>query len=115
MPSFITFRPASVRRWIWLLDITFVEADQFYLVDLQSQLTASGWPYHVQALVTAPPAAPASLTFHREPAQQRRQLAGDDRLRPGLKPGGASAPRVITARADQGARGRRPQGKDFRK
>jgi hypothetical protein len=48
------------------MDITFMEADQFYLVDLQSQLTASGWPYHTQALVTAPPAAPAHLTFHRE-------------------------------------------------
>jgi hypothetical protein len=30
------------------MDITFMEADQFYLVDLQSQLVASGWPYHVQ-------------------------------------------------------------------
>ena len=48
------------------MDITFMEADQFYLVDLQSQLTASGWPYHVQASVTAPPTAPAHLTFHRE-------------------------------------------------
>jgi hypothetical protein len=48
------------------MDITFMEADQFYLVDLQSQLAASGWPYHVQASVTAPPAAPAHLTFHRE-------------------------------------------------
>src|SRR5690349_15731506 len=37
-----------------------------YLVDLQSQLAASGWPYHLQALVTAPPTAPAHLTFHRE-------------------------------------------------
>lgn len=48
------------------MDITFMEADQFYLVDLQSQLAASGWPYHVQASVTAAPAAPAHLTFHRE-------------------------------------------------
>jgi hypothetical protein len=48
------------------MDITFMEADQFSLVDLQSQLAASSWPYHVQAVVTAPPAAPASLTFHRE-------------------------------------------------
>ena len=37
------------------MDITFIEADQFYLVDLQSQLAASGRPYHVQASVTAPP------------------------------------------------------------
>jgi hypothetical protein len=36
------------------MDITFMEADQFYLVDLQSQLAASGWPYQVQASVTAP-------------------------------------------------------------
>ena len=36
------------------MDITFMEADQFYLVDLQSQLVASGWPYQVQASVTAP-------------------------------------------------------------
>jgi hypothetical protein len=48
------------------MDITFMEADQFYLVDLQSQLAASGWPYHVQAPVTAAPAAPARLTIHRE-------------------------------------------------
>jgi hypothetical protein len=48
------------------MDITFMKADQFYLVDLQSQLAASGWPYHVQASVTAAPAAPAHLTFHRE-------------------------------------------------
>jgi hypothetical protein len=103
------------------MGITFMEADQFYLVDPQSQLAASGWPYHVQALVTAPPTAPAHLTFHREPqggtstimvswaelqrrrrafhrgaevrhhvhghcepAQQRWQLAVDDRIRPGL-------------------------------
>jgi hypothetical protein len=50
------------------MDISFMEADQFYLVDLQSQLVASGRPYHVSAAVTAPPAAPAGLTFHREPA-----------------------------------------------
>jgi len=48
------------------MDITFEEADQFYLVDLQSQLAASGWPSHVRASVTAPPAAPAGLSFHRE-------------------------------------------------
>ena len=48
------------------MDISFMEADQFYLVDLQSQLVASGWPYHVTAAVTAPPAAPANLTFHQE-------------------------------------------------
>lgn len=46
--------------------ITFMEANQFYLVDAQSQLAASGWPCHVQASVTAPPAVPARLTFHRE-------------------------------------------------
>jgi hypothetical protein len=32
---------------------------------LQSQLAASGWPYRTQASVSAPPAAPAHLTFHR--------------------------------------------------
>jgi hypothetical protein len=126
MPSFATLRPTSVRRWIRL------------------SAAASGWPYHVQASVTAPPAASAKLAFHRElqggkptivvswalpaagqagahrldgdrqrlrhaaelqrrrrtlhrragvrhhvhghrePAQQRRQLAADDRIRPGL-------------------------------
>jgi hypothetical protein len=53
------------------LDINFIEADQFFLVDLQSQLIASGWPYHVQVAVTAPPVAPANLTFHRELAGGR--------------------------------------------
>jgi hypothetical protein len=48
------------------LDILFMEADQFFLVDLQSQLVASGWPYHVQTNVTAPPVAPTNLTFHRD-------------------------------------------------
>jgi len=48
------------------MDILFMEADQFFLVDLDSQLVASGWPYHVQAFVTAPPKAPRHLTFHRE-------------------------------------------------
>jgi hypothetical protein len=55
-------------------DISFMEADQFYLVDLQSQLAASGWPYHVQASVTAPPAAPAKLVFHREPQGGRSTI-----------------------------------------
>ena len=49
-----------------VMDITFEEADQFSLVDLQSQLAASGWPYHVQSVVTAPPKAATNLTFHRE-------------------------------------------------
>jgi hypothetical protein len=53
------------------MDLTFMEADQFSLVDLQSQLVASGRPYHVQAVVTAPPAAPTNLTFHRELAGGR--------------------------------------------
>jgi hypothetical protein len=87
------------------MDILFEEADQFFLVDLDSQLAASGWPSHVQAFVTAPPSAPTNVTFHRDlatgtpvivvswappvaghrqPAQQRRQLAVDDRVRPGL-------------------------------
>jgi hypothetical protein len=48
------------------MDISFMEADQFYLVDLQSQLVASGWPYHLQAAVTAPPDAPAGITLHRD-------------------------------------------------
>jgi hypothetical protein len=54
------------------MDITFMEADQFSLVDLQSQLVASGRPFHVQAVVTTPPAAPANLTFHRELAGGRQ-------------------------------------------
>jgi hypothetical protein len=48
------------------MDIQFIEADQFYLIDFQSQLVASGWPYHVNAAVTAPPVAPRNLAFHRE-------------------------------------------------
>ena len=48
------------------LDISFMEFGQFFLVDLQSQLVASGWPYHVHAAVTAPPVAAHNLTFRRE-------------------------------------------------
>jgi hypothetical protein len=48
------------------LDISFMEADQFYLVDLQSQLIAAGWPDHVNAVVTAVPAAPRNVTFGRQ-------------------------------------------------
>src|SRR5215468_245317 len=66
MPSFATLRPISVRRWFYHMDITFEEAGQFSLVDLQSQLAASGWPYHVQSVVTAPPKAATNLAFHRE-------------------------------------------------
>jgi hypothetical protein len=70
------------------MDITFMEADQFYLVDLQSQLATSGWPYHVQALVTAPPAAPAHLTFHRGAAGRDEHDRGE-LGRPGRRPAGA--------------------------
>jgi hypothetical protein len=48
------------------MDISFLEAGQFSFSDLQSQLVASGWPYQVQVVVTAPPVAPANLTFTRE-------------------------------------------------
>jgi hypothetical protein len=48
------------------LEISYEEADQFTLVDLQSQLVGAGWPHHVQALVTAPPVAARHLTFRRE-------------------------------------------------
>ena len=58
--------PAGKAVDYYRMDITFEEADQFTLVDLQSQLAASGWPYHVQSVVTAPPKASASLTFHRD-------------------------------------------------
>ena len=48
------------------LSIQFMEAGQFFLADLNSQLYASSWPYLVNAIVTAPPQAPRNLTFHRE-------------------------------------------------
>jgi hypothetical protein len=49
------------------LSISFMEADQFFLVDdLNTQLAASGRPSHVNAVVTAAPAAPRTITFHRE-------------------------------------------------
>ena len=60
------------------LDISFIEADQFYLVDLQSQLVASGWPYHVHAAVTAPPVASAAggRRPHRRHRALRRRRSG---------------------------------------
>jgi hypothetical protein len=48
------------------MSILFTEADQFFLVDLDSQLAASGFPSHVTASVTAPPAPPGHLTFRRD-------------------------------------------------
>jgi hypothetical protein len=48
------------------MSISYLDVDHSTLVDLDSQLAASGWPYHVNAIVTAPPAAPRNLTFHRE-------------------------------------------------
>jgi hypothetical protein len=48
------------------LSISYLDVEHSSLVDLDSQLAASGWPYHVDAIVTAPPAQPAHLTFHRE-------------------------------------------------
>ena len=48
------------------MSISYLDVDHSSLVDLDSQLAASGWPYHVDAVVTAPPAAPRNLTFHRE-------------------------------------------------
>ena len=48
------------------MDISFIESDQFSLVDLNSQLAAAGWPRHTIASVTAPPAAPTGFTFHRD-------------------------------------------------
>jgi hypothetical protein len=48
------------------LSISYLDVDHSSLVDLDSQLAASGWPYHVDAIVTAPPAPPRNLTFHRE-------------------------------------------------
>jgi hypothetical protein len=48
------------------LSISYLDVDHSSLVDLDSQLAASGWPYHVNAIVTAAPAAPRHLTFHRE-------------------------------------------------
>jgi hypothetical protein len=50
------------------MDLSFLEADQFTYSDLQSQLAASGWPYHVQAFVTAAPDPARNIAFHRVPA-----------------------------------------------
>jgi hypothetical protein len=50
------------------MDISFLPANEFALVDLQSQLVASGWAYHTVASVSAVPAAPAHFTFHRDVA-----------------------------------------------
>ena len=50
------------------IDFNFLPANEFALVDLDSQLAASGWNYHTIASVTAPPAAPAGFTFHRDVA-----------------------------------------------
>ena len=48
------------------LSIQYIEADQFFLVDLNSQLYASNWPYMVNAVVTAPPRAARDVTIRRE-------------------------------------------------
>ncbi|WP_433384605.1 hypothetical protein ACQPZX_24090 [Actinoplanes sp. CA-142083] len=48
------------------MNITFLPFGEFSLVDLQSQLVASGWAYHTVASVNAAPAAPAHLTFQRD-------------------------------------------------
>jgi len=48
------------------LSISYLDVEHSSLVDLDSQLAASGWPYHVDAIVTAPPAQARHLTFHRE-------------------------------------------------
>lgn len=53
------------------MDITFLPAGEFALVDLQSQLVASGWAYHTIASVNAVPAAPAHVTFRRDVAGGR--------------------------------------------
>lgn len=48
--------------------INFLPANEFGLIDLASQLAASGWNYHTIASVTALPAAPGNFTFHRDVA-----------------------------------------------
>jgi hypothetical protein len=48
------------------LSISYLDVDHSTLVDLNSQLAASGRPYHVDAIVTAPPAQARNLTFRRE-------------------------------------------------
>jgi hypothetical protein len=52
------------------MDLSFLPANEFALVDLQDQLVAMGVNYHTIASVTAPPAAPApsAFTFHRDVA-----------------------------------------------
>jgi hypothetical protein len=56
------------------MSISFMEADQFFLVDLNSQLYASGLPFMVHAAVTAPPAAARDITFHRELSGGRQSI-----------------------------------------
>jgi len=48
--------------------MNFLPANEFGLIDLDSQLAASGWNYHTIASVTATPVAPAGFTFHRDVA-----------------------------------------------
>ena len=50
------------------MDLSFLPADEFALVNLQDQLVASGWNYHTIASVTAAPVAPTGFTFHRDVA-----------------------------------------------
>lgn len=50
------------------MDILYEEFGTFSLVDLDSQLAASGWNYHTVASVNAVPAAPAHVTFRRDVA-----------------------------------------------
>jgi hypothetical protein len=56
------------------LSISFLEAGQFTYADLNTQLYASSWPSHVNAIVTAPPAAPRNLTFHRQVIENRNTV-----------------------------------------
>ena len=56
------------------MSISYLDVDHSSLVDLDSQLAASGWPYHVNAIVTAPPAAPRNLSFRREVFNNRNTV-----------------------------------------
>ena len=61
LPTLTSFT-VSATSVDYRMDISFAEADLSCLAALQSQLVASGWPYHVRASVTAAPAPPTAPT-----------------------------------------------------
>jgi hypothetical protein len=69
MPSFATLGLASLRRWIWLPAVCLVAAAVLF------EGAGPARPLHRRARVHH------QVPGHREPAQQRRQLAAGHRNR----------------------------------